>query len=78
MLTRGDFVTANTARPSIPGTPRAGLPVEAAKGTWKQTALTNYTYQWLRCDAAGNGCVADRGRARQDLLARSPATSAAA
>jgi hypothetical protein len=57
VLTRGDFVTANVARPSIPGTPRAGLPVEAAKGTWKQTALTAYAYQWLRCDAAGAGCT---------------------
>jgi hypothetical protein len=61
VLTRADFAPANTAKPSVPGTPRAGLPLEAAKGTWRQTALTNYAYQWLRCDAAGAGCTAIEG-----------------
>ena len=31
VLARGDFVTANSARPSIPGTLRAGLPAEARR-----------------------------------------------
>ena len=46
---------ANTAAPTISGTPRAGQVLTASAGTWAN-APTSFAYQWLRCDAAGNNC----------------------
>jgi hypothetical protein len=48
---------ANTAAPSIAGTPRVGQVLTAVEGTWANTP-TSYAYQWLRCDNTGNNCGA--------------------
>src|SRR3954468_1338664 len=45
----------NTSPPSVSGTPVAGATLTAATGSWLGDKLT-FTYQWLRCDAAGAAC----------------------
>jgi outer membrane protein OmpA-like peptidoglycan-associated protein len=52
----------NTTPPSISGTPTTGQTLRADTGTWSDTTgLTQYTYQWYRCDAQGGNCVAVNG-----------------
>jgi hypothetical protein len=46
---------AATAAPQIGGTPRDGQTLVASTGNWTNSP-TRYDYQWLRCDANGNGC----------------------
>ena len=46
---------ANTAIPSISGTPSQGSVLTAAPGTW--TNSPTYAYQWRRCDSAGANCT---------------------
>lgn len=47
----------NTAAPSISGTTQVGQTLTANVGSWTQ-APTSFSYQWLRCDSAGNNCGA--------------------
>lgn len=48
---------ANTAVPTITGTPRVGQTLTASNGTWSNSP-TDYQYQWLRCNTSGASCVA--------------------
>jgi hypothetical protein len=54
----------NTALPSIPGTPKEGTLVTATTGTWSGTNIT-FTFQWRRCDTAGNNCASIAGATAQ-------------
>jgi hypothetical protein len=47
----------NTTPPAITGTAQAGQTLTASTGSWSGTA-TSFSFQWQRCDAAGNACVA--------------------
>lgn len=49
---------ANQTLPAIAGQPLVGQIVSTDNGTWSGTPAPTYTYQWLRCDAAGNSPVA--------------------
>ena len=57
----------NSAPPTIAGTPREGQTLTAANGTW-QNSPTAYQYQWLRCDAAGDGCGGIAGAIEKTYL----------
>jgi hypothetical protein len=47
---------ANTAAPTIGGTPEVGEVMTAQNGTWANNP-TAFQYQWQRCSAAGAACV---------------------
>jgi hypothetical protein len=46
----------NTSLPTITGTAQVGQTLTASEGTWASDYLVNFSYNWLRCDAAGNSC----------------------
>ncbi len=46
---------ASTALPTISGTPQQGRALTATAGGWNGTGPA-ITYQWRRCDTAGEGC----------------------
>jgi YVTN family beta-propeller protein len=58
----------NTAPPTIEGTAQQSQALNEAAGTWTNSP-TGYGYQWLRCDAKGEGCVAIGGATSQTYVA---------
>jgi hypothetical protein len=50
---RQEDVPANTAEPSISGSPAQGQTLTAAPGTWTGTPAPTFAYQWLRCPSSG-------------------------
>ena len=58
---------ANTSLPTISGTPQDGQTLIARPGSWTNSPM-RFSYRWLRCDAAGNGCGAIGGGPGQRLV----------
>src|SRR5262245_3804422 len=44
---------ANTAEPTISGSPAQGQTLTAAPGTWTGTPTPTFGYRWLRCPPSG-------------------------
>jgi hypothetical protein len=42
--------------PTTTGTPANGSTLRANRGTWVGTGQITYAFQWLRCNAQGEGC----------------------
>ena len=57
-------VPQDTSPPSISGDALEGNPVSEQHGTWTNQP-TGYTYEWLRCDAAGDPCTSIDGATDQ-------------
>jgi hypothetical protein len=47
----------NTVTPTISGTAKDGSTLTASKGTWTGLAPITYAYQWMLCNASGEGCA---------------------
>jgi hypothetical protein len=60
-------VPANTAPPTISGSAQQGQTLTESPGAWTGSP-TAYSYQWLRCDTAGIGCVAISGAVGQSYV----------
>jgi hypothetical protein len=56
-LVSDEAPAVNTGAPAISGTLEGGSTVTADPGDWQGTPTITYTYQWQRCDAAGDNCV---------------------
>ena len=48
---------ANTAQPTITGTPAQGQTLTGTQGTWSNSP-TSFTYQWMRCPSSGGAADA--------------------
>lgn len=55
---------SNTGRPSITGATTDGQTLHEVNGSWTSNP-TSFTYQWQRCDFAGNNCNAIPGATGQ-------------
>jgi hypothetical protein len=53
---QAQYAPVNTVAPTIAGTTTDGQVLTANEGTWTGQP-GSFAYQWLRCDAAGNGCA---------------------
>jgi hypothetical protein len=51
----------NTSTPTVQGTLVDGSLVTANPGTWAGRQPIQFSYRWLRCNAAGGGCVSIGG-----------------
>ena len=62
---QANYSPSNTAAPTIGGTPQVGQTLTANNGTWSSQSTPKFTYQWQRCDTAGNKCGAIAGATSQ-------------
>jgi hypothetical protein len=62
---QAEYAPANSAAPAISGTPQVGQTLTASTGTWNSQTTPTFTYQWQRCDTAGNNCGSISGATSQ-------------
>jgi hypothetical protein len=55
---RSAATPSNVSPPAVSGTAVTGEELSASAGSWTGTPPLSFAFQWLRCDAAGAGCVA--------------------
>lgn len=51
----------NVQPPTIAGTPSQGQTLRVQPGTWNGRQPITFTFNWLRCDTAGNNCIVQPG-----------------
>ena len=51
----------NVQPPTISGTPSQGQTLHVQPGTWTGRQPITFTFNWLRCDTAGNNCIQQPG-----------------
>jgi hypothetical protein len=51
----------NTAVPTLSGTPSLGQTLRVEPGAWNGRQPITFTFDWLRCDPAGNNCIVQQG-----------------
>ena len=57
---QAQYAPSNTSPPTISGTAQQGQTLTATTGAWNG-APTSFSFQWLRCNAAGDACAAIAG-----------------
>jgi len=62
---QANYAPTSSAAPTISGTPQVGQTLTANNGTWNSQTTPTFTYQWQRCDTAGNNCAAITGATAQ-------------
>lgn len=68
---QASYAPQNTAAPTISGTPQIGQTLTANNGTWNSDTTPTFTYQWQRCDTAGNNCASITGATAQTYTVQS-------
>jgi fibronectin type 3 domain-containing protein len=61
----------NTSPPTITGEAREGQTLSVIPGTWSGTTPITYTYQWFRCGANLDNCVAIAGATTNNYTVQS-------
>ena len=51
----------NVQPPTLSGTPAEGQALRVTPGTWNGVQPITFTFDWLRCDTAGNNCIVQQG-----------------
>src|SRR5262245_1418455 len=51
----------NAQPPTVAGTPAQGQTLRVQPGTWNGAQPITFTFNWLRCDTAGNNCIQQPG-----------------
>ena len=70
---QANYAPTNSAAPTISGTPQVGQTLTANSGTWNSSTTPTFSYQWERCDTAGNNCAAIAGATGQTYTVQSAA-----
>jgi hypothetical protein len=68
---QANYAPTNSAAPTISGTPQVGQTLTANPGTWNSSTTPTFTYQWQRCDTAGNNCGSIAGATAQTYTVQS-------
>ena len=62
----------NEALPQISGLAQVGQTLSASVGFWRSVAPLSFSHQWMRCDAAGDGCQPIEGAAGAEYALGDP------
>jgi Ig domain of plant-specific actin-binding protein len=66
---QANYQPKSTAAPTISGTAEVGKTLTTTNGSWdSDSSITSYTYQWYRCNEAGNNCNAIDGATKQTYV----------